>query len=176
MKFTYFRIAHSAGRDNMPRTAPTVDGAPAEKAVVFSFIDHSGDERSVRNIIPSDATPAQIEAVVAQMAANSNANVYRVKVEDVYAGAKDASIAVNQTNPSVFSNIVVLMKVSSLISQQAYLPAPEGVLIPSGDVVDTANTDYIAWRDAYLTMLGTGYVAQSVRFTERREKNDSIPA
>lgn len=161
----------------MPRTAPTVDSAAiTEKAVSISFIDATGDERSVRLIVPAAATDSEIEAVVAATVALSNANVWRVKVEQLYVGAKDASQALSASYQSVYDNIVLLAKESSVVTQNAYVPAPLGSLVLSGDVVDTSVLDYQTWRDDVITLLAGGYNAQSVRFTERREKNDSVPA
>lgn len=158
------------------RTAPTVNGTPTEKALTLRWIDHSGDQRATRLILPAGATDVQIEAVADTAQAISNASLWQVKVEQLYTGAKLASNAVNQTYPSVFDNVVLLAKESTLVTQQAYIVAPQGVIIPSGDNVDVANLDYIAWRDAVLAALAGTYAAQSVRFTERREKNDSTPA
>lgn len=158
------------------RTAPTVDGTLTSKAVSISMIDASGDERSVRLVVPSSATNTQIEALVAALQAASNASVYRVKVESLYVGAKLASNATNAAYTSVYDNIVLLLKESALVTQQAYVPAPKVAIIPSGDVVDISNALYTAWRDAALAAVSGSYAAQSVRFTERREKNDSIPA
>jgi hypothetical protein len=158
------------------RTAPTVDGTLTSKAVTISLIDSSGDERSVRLVVPAAATDAQIEALVAALQAGSNASVYRVSVQSLYEGAKLASNATNAVKSSVYDNIVLLAKESAIVSQNNYIPAPLGAIIASGDVVDTSNSLYTAWRDATITLLAGSYVAQSVRFTERREKNDSVPA
>jgi len=160
----------------MARTAPTVDGVPNERAVSFSFIDASGDERSVRIVNDVAATNAEIEALAAALAAATNASLWRVKSEQLYIGAKQASDATNQTYPSNYDNVVINLKLSTLVTQQGYIPAPQGVMIPAGDVVDVSNALYTAVRDAYLTVVGSGYAAQSVRFTERREKNESTPA
>jgi len=158
------------------RTSPTVDGTPAEKAVSISFIDHTGDERSIRLVLPATATDAEIEAQVAATVALSNASNWRVKVEQLYVGAKLASNAVAASYQSVYDNIVVLNKQSTLVTQQSYIPAPLSGLVLGGDVVDTGNADYVTWRDATVALLGAGYAAVSARYTERREKNDSVPA
>jgi hypothetical protein len=97
-------------------------------------------------------------------------------VQSLYEGAKLASNATNAVKSSVYDNIVLLAKESAIVSQNNYIPAPLGAIIASGDVVDTSNSLYTAWRDATITLLAGSYVAQSVRFTERREKNDSVPA
>lgn len=158
------------------RTAPTVTGSPTSIAVSVRMIDASGDERSVRLIVPPTATDIEIESYVARLQAASNASVWEVQIQNLYTGAKLASNATNAVSASVFNNIVLLLKLNTLTSQNAYVPAPISALVPSGDKVDITNQTYIDWRDDTLTMLGGNYSAQSVRFTERREKNDATPA
>lgn len=158
------------------RTAPTVDGNPTEKAISYSFIDHSGDVRSIRVVGAAGVTPAQIEALGAALQAASNASLWRIKVEDLYYGTELASNATNDSYQSVYDNVVLLLKASALISQQGYIPAPLAAMIPSGDVVDVVNTEYGNVKAAYLAVVGGTYSAKSVRFTERQEKNSSTPA
>lgn len=92
------------------RTAPTIDGSVTELALTLRWIDHSGDQRATRLIMPSGATDVQLEAVAATAQTLSNASLWQAKVEEIYTGAKLASNATNQTYPSVYDNIVLLQK------------------------------------------------------------------
>lgn len=159
------------------RSAPTVDGSPTFSRVTFALIDSRGDKRSVSHRIPADATEVQIEAVADALATATNASVYSISVQAVYSSLPQASNATDSAMESVFDNVALNLKDVAADSQQtAYIPAPLGTLILDGDIVDTGNAQYVAWRDAVDTMLGGAYAPVSVRFTERREKNDSTPA
>ena len=159
------------------RTAPTIDGSPTFKRLSIKYIDFSGDERSTAIRIDAAATPAQIEALVAAANAASNANPFQVTVSEVYAGDPDVVVGMNEVFSSVFDNVVIgCGDVTVNAQQQGYIVAPQGSLIPTGDTVDTSNGNYTAFRDALLTLLGGSYAAKTARFTERREKNDSVPA
>lgn len=160
------------------RTAPALTGSASYRAVTVSLIDASGDERTVRlQPVPITVPLADIETMVAELAAITNASIYKVTVLDVFAGTKNASNALSASYQSVFDNIVLLAKdAATTQAVNAFVPAPEDSLILSGDVVDTTNVDYTAWRDAIIAILPTAFSAVSVRFTERREKNDSTPA
>lgn len=162
----------------MPRSAPTVDGSPNLKKVSMTFVDRSNDQRSVSMYVEGAATAAQIEGLVAAAAAASNANIFRVEVSDVYNSPKVASQALAAEENSVYDNIVLLMKESdNPAGMDAFLPAPKRALfVGDSDNVDNVAALYTAWRDAaVLVGLGT-LVPISVRYTERREKNEATSA
>jgi hypothetical protein len=160
------------------RTAPTVDGSPSYVAASFRLIDASGDKRSFQLKLPAAATAAQIEAVAASLAAATNASLYAVEVTEAYAGAINAGNASEVVHESVYDNIVILFKDTSgvPVSQNGFIPAPNSALVEPGDDIDTSNALYTAFRDAVATALAGGYAAITARYTERREKNDSVPA
>jgi len=167
------------------RTAPTVDiAAVSFFRVVMRLIDSRGDKRSVsfRFDVNPPGTPsgADIEDLVAALQAATNASVYSVKLEYIWAGADVAANAVEAVVESVYDNIVINYKdVAANKQQSLFIPAPLGDIILDGDVVDTADAIYTDVRDAYLALLNAGpdaYVASTTRFTERRDKNDTTPA
>ncbi len=111
------------------------------------------------------------------LGAATNASVYEVQVTDRWANIPSAANAIEDVVESVYDNIALNLKdVGAGLQQTVYVPAPIGDLILDGDVVDTADALYTAWRDAWLTVVAGNYAAVTVRFTERREKNDSVPA
>lgn len=160
------------------RTAPAIDGNPTFLALSMKLVDASGDERSVRiQPLKSSVSDAEIESLVAATQALSNASVASVNVISIYAGALSASNAQDTSYQSVYDNVVLLEKNASTTQAiNAFIPAPITTLVDAGDVVDTELVAYTTWRDAVGEVLDDAFAPVSVRFTERREKNDSIPA
>lgn len=160
------------------RTAPSISATdPVYIAISFHLIDAGGDKRSVSlKANPTNATDANIEDAAAKLQTASNASVWKVEVSEIYAGAASAANADDSVFESVYDNVVILYKDDTVpVSQNGFVPAPIGSMI-SDDVVDTTNTTYTDIRDALETLLNDDYQAISVRYTERRDKNDSIPA
>lgn len=162
----------------MPRTAPTVDGSPNLKKVTLTYVDVSGDQRSVTNYLEGTATPAQIEAHVAAAGAASNANLFNVEVSDVYRAARLPSAAVAAEENSIFDNVVILYKESDNPSgMNGFIPAPvRGMFVGDSDNIDNTDAAYLAFRNTLATILLGTMVAITVRYTERREKNASEEA
>lgn len=159
------------------RTAPAIDGSPTFTSLSLRWIDASGDLRTTSLRLPPDATVPEIEAVVANAQAISNASVYQVNVVDVYTSTPDDLSALNEAHESLFDNIALNCKDVLADSQQtAYIPAPLTSVTRDGDVVDTVNVAYQTWRDSIIAALGGNYAAVTVRYTERRKKADSTPA
>lgn len=157
------------------RTAPTVDGSPVSKSVSIGLIDAQGDVRSISLVAAAGATNAQIEALVAAVQAATNASVWRVTVGEVYNGAESKGNAANAVVESLYSNIVYHVKESATSSQRAYIPAPlETLFNTDTDQPDPTDALLTAWFTAVLAVVGNTYTGQSIRYTERREINDSI--
>lgn len=160
------------------RTAPTVDGTVTFKAMSMKLVDSSGDERTVRiQPLKAAVTNTEIEALVAATQTLTNASIAVVNVIDIYSGALSASNADDAVYTSVYDNVVLLEKNSTTTQAiNAFIPAPINTLIDAGDVVDTDLVAYTTWRGAVGDVLADEFAPVSVRFTERREKNDSTPA
>jgi hypothetical protein len=162
----------------MPRTAPTIDGTPDLIKVSLTYVDVSGDQRTISNYLEGTATPAQIEAHVAAAGAGSNANLYQVEVSEIYQSVRLPSAAVAAEENSVFDNIVVLYKESgNPQGTNGFLPAPiRANFIGDTDNVDAASVEFAAFRSTLATILLGTVVPITVRYTERREKNQATPA
>lgn len=161
----------------MPRTAGTVDGTPAYKVVSFKWMDSTGDKRTDSYQFPAAVTNAQIETLAAALAADSNAVLYDIRVQDAYSALPDAGDATNEVRPSLFSNIVVLVKTPLNDSDDLYIPAPlDDNFIPStdepivGELADSM-TAFLACKNAG----GGTFEVISGRYTERREVNKAVP-
>lgn len=147
--------------------------------ISFRLIDASGDIRTVTIQRPAGSAPSTAEIKAAQDAlqAASNASIFEVALNSRWIGPKDVGIADDSTYLSVYDNVVINYKDEPARKQQsAYIPSPVGELVQGGDRVDAGNSLYTAVRDAYDVLLAGDFAAVTVRFTERREKNDSVPA
>jgi len=160
------------------RTAPTVDAGTATFVrVTLALIDSRGDKRSVSIRASAAIVPAAIETLTAAIQAATNASVYRVGFTYVYEGDALGSNASEAVVESVYDNVAINFKdVAGNRQQTVYIPAPVGDIILDGDIVDTADAIYTAVRDAYDTALAGDYTPITARFTERRDKNDAVPA
>lgn len=161
----------------MARTAPTVNGTPAYSNVSLHFIDASGDKRSVSVQAGPGVTAAEIEAYAENIADASNANLWKIEVSQIYASAPSKASAVEAIYPSVYDNVVVLLKTDMNRSQNVFIPAPNDTIMPpDSDVPDATALALMAVT--FINVLeGTGtenYNTVSARFTERREKNQAI--
>lgn len=161
----------------MPRTAQTVDGTPLYKVVSLRWMDSTGDKRTDSYQFPAAVTNAQIEAFAAAIVLDSNAVLYDIRVTDSYSALPDSGDALNETRPSLFANIVVLVKTPLNESDDLFIPAPlDDNFIPTtddpivGELGDTM-TAFLACKNAG----GGAFEVISGRYTERREMNKSIP-
>lgn len=161
------------------RSAPVVDGGtPNRTRVTFRMMDAGGEKRAVSLDVPNSVTDAQIDAYVNAVQALSNATVYEVSKQSMYTSIPvESNAQTDSPFTSVYDNLVLLVKDPTINkAQDGFIPAVEGIVVLDGDVIDTTDVNYIAYRDATVALVGGSYQAVSARFTERRDKNDSVPA
>lgn len=159
----------------MARTAPTVNGTPASYLVSIKWIDSSGDKRSDSfRLLAADYVDAEIESLVSELGARSNANLYAVGVEAEYAAVPSSGSAVDATRESVYQNIVIHLKNSAGDSRRVYWPAPEAIHFVAGS--DNVDVEMLNVQNiiGYAEAIFTGYTAISVRYTERSEINERV--
>ena len=156
----------------MPRTAPTIDGTPSRVEVTVSYIDANNLRRTDSLQIDGDSTDAEIEAIVAALASASNANIWKVEVQQVYSDVPNAGDALDLVRNSAKDNFVLLFKNATLNAGRDYfIPAPkEEMFLGGSNIPDTSNALLLAVRDAIDAAL-VNFEPVSVRFTERRKKN-----
>lgn len=156
----------------MPRTVPAIDGTPNRKDISVRWIDANNLKRSDTLYIDADATNAEIEAIIAAFAAASNANIYAVEVQEVYADVPNAGDALDNARNSVKDNVVFLFKNATLNAGRDYfIPAPlETLFLGGSNMLDTTDPLLLAVRDALDAVL-VNFEPVTVRFTERRKKN-----
>lgn len=157
------------------RTAPTVNGTPTFKRVSVTYMDASGDVRSVAYPIGNADTDAEIEALIAALQTGSQASIFKVTVEDVYNSVGDQGNASSGSRDSVYDNVAVLGKSAANLSRNFFLPAPDGaIMLGTVDQIDPASTELAAIFTAWLA-LSSGFSIVSARYTERREINQKVP-
>lgn len=159
----------------MPRTAPTVDATPNYILLSIRYIDADGEKRADSFQIDGDSTVTEIDAYIEALGDMTNANLYEVRLQHVFAALPSAAAATEALRESVHDNLVILMKNNSNQSQDAFIPAPLETLLVDGtsnpDPSDALWTPYFA----ALAAIRGFFTPISIRFTERREKNPSVP-
>ena len=156
------------------RTAPTVNGTPSYQLASFALVDASGDQRSVAIQGPAGATSGQWEAIAAALQAASQASLYSANVQMVYEGDKDPGNAVAGSRDSVYDNVTTLLKNTTRVSRDVFIPAPAPEIM-NGDLdeVDPTSTELSDFYTAVLAV-SSGFTVRSARYTERREINKRV--
>lgn len=158
------------------RTAPTVSGTPVSKIISYTAIDAYGDVRSKSLVVAGTVTPAQIEALVAAIAADTCASVFEVKVQEVYSGQRSKTNATLDGRDSADDNMFITLREPSLrLTRRVYVPAPVTELFVAGtEQIDLASTNFTDLTDAITPMLGT-FLFSTVKFVEHQEDNEAQP-
>lgn len=156
------------------RSVPTVNGTPTKTVLSMSFYDADEGDTTVSFQIDPASTDAEIEALVVAAQAGSNASIYDVSVAQVYQGIGLASNALADDYVSVkdavrFSN----KQLASGAYIRAYLPAPLGNMVYNGTVV-VSDAQYIAWRDAVIAVLPTGFAALNAGFVQNVQRDKGV--
>lgn len=160
------------------KTVPTYNStAPTTTKFRVSMMGADGEKRSVSIPIDIAATDIELNAYIDAIQAATNATIYEaVKLLAMSSVPLEAN-ADTDVFQSVFANIVLLYKdVPNLATFNNFLPAPDGIMVLDGDTVDTLDPLYVAWRDATNVITPPGFTVVTTRYTERRDKNDSVPA
>lgn len=150
-------------------------------------MDDSGDVWSESHIIASAATPAQIEAYIDALQADSGASIYMVGVQDVWGteALADPENAEGNTDllksPSVFDSLNVTLKHNTDPEKKnkiVRIPAPlKSNFIVSGDytsdTINGASVELAAVMAAALTLFGAAnWSIAWARYSEKTELNE----
>lgn len=171
-------ISINLGGNAMPSSAPDVTGAVTFRRVGFSYIDANGtkDSFSILTTV-ARATAAAVEAAKDALAAATNANIYEVRVEDVWsAGNSSPLLAIEAPRESAKDVIETLMKQpSSQKTQYVYIPAPlDELFVLDSNIPDVDNALYDAVDLAFDLLLPADYVPISVRFAEHQNTGSKV--
>lgn len=154
------------------RTAPTVNGTPSSKILSYSVIDAQGDVRTESFVVPGTATPAQIEALIAAIAADSVASLFEVKVQEVYSGQKGKQNATLDGRESADDKVYITVRDAALrLTRRLYVPAPiAGLFVADSETINTGATLFTDLTTALTPLLGT-FLFSTVSFVEHQESN-----
>lgn len=160
----------------MPVTAPS---SVTRRELKISWVDDSGDSTTERIPIRASLTSAQIQSAITAIGATSMANLFSYEVIELHAAPKDASVALDGEQNSVYDTGIILFKRED--TKQAFsviLPAlRETLMNDDADSIDTSEAVYVSARNAYNDLLPDEFAPVSVRYTERRESNTrTLPA
>lgn len=160
---------------NGTRTAPVVDGTPNFKHVAFTFIDASGDQRTISGDFEVATTDTEIDALGDALEDASQASLWKISVTAIYQGDDDSGNAVTGSRDSVYDNVAVRLKNATTNAGTSWFipaPAPE-IMLGDLDQIDPASTELAAVFTAILAM-APGFQVKSARYTERREINQAV--
>lgn len=165
------------------RTAPTVDGSPVRIDLSVRFVDHTGDKKSVSFYdVGATVIDSEIETLVADLQAGTNASIYEVNVTQSYSSAWQASNALEEVYENVASHITVLNKDGTGRTQNTVIPAVLDDLLVDGtnnpDPANAALGDIITSALAVINggVGGSGtYTAIQARFNSVKQINPSVP-
>lgn len=158
------------------RSAGTVDGTPDFLEVSFQWIDYVGDRYTCSFIASgTTATPAEIEALAADMQAISNASLWNVRVTQDYRGAMLKSNALEEVwNDAEDVMVIHYKNLTSRADLYVNVPAPlDDIFVEGTEQVDTAHADFTALLASVAAILPTGFNPATVRFSKHREVNQA---
>lgn len=160
----------------MPYDAPDVSVAAASyRMLVMRFIDISGDKIAHSLQVAPTVTLAQAQALGAAVGAASNASLYEVRIEDVWASVPAATNAIDATKSnSVFDHIIAQYKNAVNQGTRVYVPAPvDAAFQADTDSVDPADALITALKSAIDAVIST-YTAIGYRYNETSEVNSQV--
>lgn len=154
-------------------TAPTFASAATYKIMSVTFIDASGDEWTGSLRVAVGATAGQLDTLLADIQARTNASNYKTELSEVREGARvKANATILARSQDVHDAMLMTFKnVSTGASQRLYIPAPlEAVFeAPTNDVPNL--TDLSDVGTGAVVVLGAGYSFLQARYTKHKDLN-----
>lgn len=157
------------------RTVPTIDGTASLMEVAISFVDNSGDYRTVSFKAPQATSPATVEALVTAMQNGSRASIYKVEMRDVYIGVRSKTNAEADVYEDTHDNFVWLMKDDGLTTFNLFLPSPiyPDLFDASLEQPDPTDPVVSAITTAINDVWGS-VTARSIRFSKRSDAGKKV--
>lgn len=169
------------------RTAPDATGTATSKHLSVHFIDDSTDTWSESHIIAAASTPAQIEAYLDALQADSGASIYKFSVESVWGtdALADADNAEGDADllksRSVFDTLNITLKHTTDPEKKdkiVRIPAPIAAnFVADGDflsdVIDGASAELGAVMTTALVLFPS-YTVVWARYSEKTELNQKV--
>lgn len=156
------------------RTAPTFTAVPPFLRLTIHLVDASGDNFTDSTLINPAASDAEIEAIIAQYQASTQASVYKVTTQGEYTGDEDPDNAETDQRNSVKQGINLLMKNTAnmgTFTPRVVAPIP-AILQGNQDIplLVSPLTDLVT---AMLAVQPGTVGLTSMQYTERRERSNN---
>lgn len=158
---------------DMPRTAPTFDDTPNLRHITLHLVDASGDVWAESFEISLTATATNIEALVADYAARTHANIYKVTDSQQYNSPKRATDAtIGDKSSSVADGINFGFLSNTNDYEDVRLVAPIGdMMVDDTDAVDP--TEGVGFGSLVEPVLSGTKVLVTSQYTERKERRNN---
>jgi len=156
------------------KTAPALTGTATGRAITIYMIDASGDKWAQRLIVALSATLAAINAWIVFYQAVTQASVYAVTDEVLWAGAEAASNATNDQRSGRENGINLgFLNASTRVLTDIRLIAPTtDVMLDDTDIPVVSQADLAALITASEGLL-TPAAFKSAQYTTRRERRNN---
>lgn len=157
------------------RTAPDVTSAPSYKTVSWSVIGINDSKSVTRSVnINGGASVAEIEALIAAIAAMTTGSMHQVKVSDVFSGAESQTNATADGRPSVDDFAVLTGKnPNQNQTRRVYVQAPVAeIFAPNSENILTTQALVVALKTAW-DAVAAGYTGSWMKFAEHQESNEA---
>lgn len=157
----------------MPFDGGIIDATPVRRVLHLQFIDSEGKVRTDSYDVVGAATDAELNTFAAETGERSNASLWNVGVTNwFYLAQPSKANAVDETNDSVYDNIVMLIKPLVGDGQDVFIPAPNEAATMVADTENPSELLLADWITAANAVIDGSAV--SVRFSERRKKNRAV--
>lgn len=153
-------------------TIPSIAGGQQYNTVTLHWVDDNDKRYASSMRVKDGMSDPELQALVDDSQAASNASSWRLEVTEVYFGARNKSNADSAVHESIADKIRLSYKDTAGAYEQGYLPAPLAVLIDESNNVVTGNALYIAWKAAIEAIKQVGMVALNVEFVQYLQRND----
>jgi len=152
------------------RTAPAFTAAATGRLITLHLIDASGDKKTAAIPVAVAATAAAIEAWAAAYAAATQASLYLITDQQLREGVADPDNADTLQRNSLAQGINVLFGHATLENLTERLMAPVPAALQGNQDIPLASSTELSTLITTSLALLTGYTADSIQYTERRER------
>jgi len=155
-------------------TIPTIVAGETAYEVTISWVDENNKEFSDSMRTKASPSDAEIQALVTDSQAGSNASAYKISTTVIWEGAKNKSNAASAVHESVADKVRYSLKdISSGGYIQTYMPAPLEVWVDTNNEVDITQATYIAWKAAVDAIKPTTHTPLNVEFVQYSQRNNA---
>ncbi len=155
-------------------TIPVILAGETSYLLTLSWIDDNEKEYTDSFRTKAAVSTAEIQALVDDSQAGSNASSWKMEQTTVWEGTKSSFSAASAVHEGVAQKVRLSFKdVATGAYEQAYLPAPLEILVGANNIVDTSQAIYIAWKAALEAVVLSSFQALNTAFVNYSGRNDS---